>query len=360
MLKRTRIIFAAAVASVVALTGCTATPEPGETSTVKRDVSIMILQGAWQTSTAPLIVAEELGYFADEGLKVNWSSSTNAATVAAQVEQNAVDFALVAPEPRVLGASTGLTSQYFALLYRNSIFGVAVPENSPIKDPGDLAGRTIGVQSLASSGVAIAVAQAEAAGLAREDLQFVAIGAGAQALAALEAGQVDAVSLYDTAYQMFADNDFPVRQLDRSAIENLTSGGFLALPGNLETKPELFVGATRAIMKGYLFASLNPEATLEIFWKRFPELKPSGLSDAAAIKQEAAILNVRMETSITPAEGEAWGSFRPGAMEDFLEYMKSSGQLTGDLDVDTLFTDELIDQINDFDSDEVRGEAESY
>ena len=347
---------------LIGLTACSPSAE-GESGpeNATEKLSILTTQAAWSISYSPLIAAEEMGYFAEEGIEVEWLNDSSAANVATQVQQGNVDIGIVSPEPVIIGHETGdFDAVYYASMFRESIFGVAVPEDSDIQSAADLEGKRIGVTSLGASGVPIAEAVAEAAGVDPASLQFIAIGVGGQAMAALQGNEVDALSLFDTQYQTFENNGVPLRELDRGEILNLTAGGLVALPENIEAKTDLYVGAARAVAKGVLFTSLNPEATVKIFWERYPETKPAGVSDADAMQQDLSVLNKRMNSYDLNGPDERWGEFPEGSIQALIDFMLNAGLIEQPVDADAVYTDAYVDMIDGFDRAQVEEDAQNY
>src|SRR5690625_442957 len=330
---------------------------PRETQKIR----IMTTQAAWTISYSPLIAADQMGFFADEGIEVEWLNDSSAANVATQVQQGNVEIGIVSPEPVLIGHETGdFDALYYSSMFRKSIFGVAVPEDSDIQTAADLEGARIGVTSLGASGVPIAEAVARDAGVDPSTLEFLAIGTGAQAMAALEGGEVDALSLFDTQYQTFENNGVPLRELDLGEIVNLTSGGLLALPENIEADPDLYIGAARAVAKGVLFTAENPEATVRIFWEEHPEAQSTELSEEEALEQELSILNKRMTKYDLDSPDEQWGSFPEGSIQALIDFMAAAGTIEGTVTPEEVFTDQYIDQIDDFDREAVAQAARDY
>jgi NitT/TauT family transport system substrate-binding protein len=101
-----------------------------------------------------------------------------------------------------------------------------------------------------------------------------------------------------------------------------------------------------------LFALTNPEATVRIHWKMFPNSKPTGLSDEEAMRQALHVLKTRL-SFVDLEPGAKWGQLPPAAAADFVAFMRATGALTSDLDPTTLYTNQFVDEINKFDADAV-------
>lgn len=333
----------------------------GDAPRETQKIRIMTTQAAWTISYSPLIAADQMGFFADEGIEVEWLNDSSAANVATQVQQGNVEIGIVSPEPVLIGHETGdFDALYYSSMFRKSIFGVAVPEDSDIQTAADLEGKRIGVTSLGASGVPIAEAVARDAGVDPATLEFLAIGTGAQAMAALEGGEVDALSLFDTQYQTFENNGVALRELDLGEIVNLTSGGLLALPENIEADPELYVGAARAVAKGVLFTAENPEATVRLFWEQYPESRAADMSEEEALEDQLSILNKRLTKYNLDSPDEQWGSFPEGSIQALIDFMAAAGTIEGTVTPEDIHTTEYIDQIDDFDREEVAQAARDF
>lgn len=341
----------AAVAMAATLTACgssdNSTGEGGDGQSAT-PVTFAVTQAAWSASYAPLAAADELGYFADEGIKIEWVNFPGGATTATQLQQGAADVAIGSPEPVVIGHENGdFTVQYYAMFFRNSHFGMATFEGSSVKDARDLEGARVGVVSLSSNGVYVAKAVAEEAGVDPESLQFIEIGAGPQAIAAVTGGNVDALSTYDSQYQTMENAGIEIELIESETISELNAGGLMALPERLESEPELFAGIARAVFRGVEFCENDPEECIRKLWEFDPSTKSAELSEEDALANDVSILERRLQGSYALRDGETqWGSHAEGTWQAFVDYMLNSGQLNGTVDPESLYNDQLIDAIN--------------
>src|SRR6516165_89643 len=148
----------------------------------------------------------------------------------------------------------------FYTAYRNYIFGIRVPVDSPIKTVADLKGKKVGVNSMGSNGVVVTRAMAANAGLdPQKDVHIVVAGEGAQAAAQIKNGQVDAYSAFDTAYVLVENAGVPLRDLPNPDAARFPSAGIYALEESIAKKREQLVALGKAYAKGQIFAMANPE-----------------------------------------------------------------------------------------------------
>src|SRR5690606_9736013 len=151
----------------------------------------------------PFYIADHLGYFAEEGLDVEFQSAGGSSGAIQQVLAGNADAALPAPSAFLNAVAQGHDLKWaFSYQYAN-IFTLAATAKSGIKTIADLKGKKIGVSDLSGGEVPLVRAVLSGAGLnAGVDVQIVPVGDGsALTVEALQSGQVDAYSsnLFDIA-----------------------------------------------------------------------------------------------------------------------------------------------------------------
>src|SRR5262249_17925258 len=150
--------------------------------------------------------------------------------------------------PLAIAQKQGVKGKIFYTAYQGNIYGIAVPEDSPVHKIVDLKGKTVGVISMGSAGVPVAKALAAAAGMNPDrDINIVVAGEGAQTAAMVRQKQVDALSQYDTQYALVENAGVKLRLLDTKEIDRYPSNGFLALDETLKTRRQEAV----ALARGY-------------------------------------------------------------------------------------------------------------
>lgn len=355
----------ALVAAVaLALTGCAApAPEPDDSGDGAPNigrVTLALTSPTWSAGYAPFAVAESLGYFEEEGVDINFILTSGGSDAATQVAQGAADIGTISTEPIMVGEATdkGLDIVSFYDLYRQSIFSVRAPEGSGITDIADLEGKKVGVPSLAAVGVNILVANLQLAGLTRDDVTLIEIGAGGQAVAAVQNGGVDAVASDDVMFALLDNAGTPMVDLTSGDTSSLMSNGLAATRTSVSERPEMLQAVGRAIAKATLFTVTNPEAAIEILWASYPETKAQDVSDDEAMTQALAVLNARIK-ALQLEDGARWGEFPEGAYQASVDFAVSTGLIPQEIDADTLYTNEFVDFFNDFDAAAVEEQATS-
>jgi len=186
-------ILALAVASHVSAQG---TPE-------KPDVHIAV-GGKAALYYLPLTITEQLGYFKDEGLNVKISDFKGGSAALRAVVGGSADVVSGAYEHTINMAARGQKFQAFVLQGRapQISIGVSTTKVPNYKSPRDLKGLKIGVSAPGSSTNMFANYVLEKGGLGPKDVSFVGVGTGSAAIAAIQNGQVDAISNVDPVMTM--------------------------------------------------------------------------------------------------------------------------------------------------------------
>ena len=209
-------------------------------------------------AAAPFAIAAKLGWLKQEGIDVELVPMPGSTDCVKNVAVKEVDFSLPSVEPLAVGRPQGIKAQIFYTAYQGNIYGIAVPQDSPVKEFADLRGKRVGVISMGSGGVLVARELARFNGLNPDsDIDIVVAGEGAQTAAMVRGGQVDALSQFDTQYAMVENAGVKLRLLDTRAIDRFPSNGFLALEDTLRTRRKEAVALARSYAKGTVFAIAN-------------------------------------------------------------------------------------------------------
>src|SRR2546423_12410318 len=145
------------------------------------------------SAAAPYAIATKMGWFAKDGIKVELVPMPGSTDCVKAVATKDVQYGLPSIEPLAIIRPQGVKVKNYYTAYQANIYGIAVPEDSPIKIFADLKGKTIGVTSMASAGVIVARALAANNGFNPDkDITIVVAGEAAQKAALLPGKQGDA------------------------------------------------------------------------------------------------------------------------------------------------------------------------
>jgi len=164
----------------------------------KKDVHIAV-GGKASLYYLPLTIAEQLGYFKDEGLAVNISDFAGGSQALRAVVGGSADVVSGAYEHTLNMQPKGQYLQCFVQQGRapQIAIGISRSKAQSYKTPKDLKGLKIGVSSPGSSTHMILNHLISTDGLKPSDVSIIGVGLGAGAVTALKSGQIDAVSNTD-------------------------------------------------------------------------------------------------------------------------------------------------------------------
>jgi len=151
----------------------------------------------------PLTIAEQLGYFKDEGLNVEIVDFAGGSAALRAVVGGSADVVSGAYEHTI---NLQANKQYFtAFVLQGRAPQISVGVSSKVanyRSPADLKGLKIGVSAPGSSTNMVANFVLSKAKLKPSDVAFVGVGTGNAAIAAVRSGQIDAISNVDPVMTM--------------------------------------------------------------------------------------------------------------------------------------------------------------
>jgi NitT/TauT family transport system substrate-binding protein len=306
----------------------------------------------WCTSVitngvAPFAIATRLGWFKELGIEVEIVNFAGSSDHVRNVATGEVLVAVPTVEPVAILSATGVRTQVFYTAFRRNIFGIAVPENSPIKDYKDLKGAKIGVTSMASTGVVIARSVAASAGLNPErDISIVVSGHPAQSVILLKRNEIQAVSQWDTQYTLMAMAGVPMRTIPDPLIESFPANSFVALPATIKNRRDALVNLARGYTMGAIFAIRDPRKATEIFLSVYPQIVPTGMTLEQAIERTSKLLATVTTKWTLNDETPNWGESNVANYQKYIDWLLEAKLLKQGVDAKEIVTNELIADIN--------------
>ena len=307
-------------------------------------------------------VATKMGWYAKEGIKVELVPMAGSSDCVKAVATKDVMFSVPSIEPLAVIRTQGVKMKNYYTAYQGYIYGFAVPVDSPIKTTADLRGKKIGLTSMASAGLIVARALVQADNMNPDkDVSIVVAGEGAQTAALVRSKQVDALSQFDTQYAMVENAGVKLRLLENPEISKFPSNGFVALEETLATKRKEAVAVAKGYAMGSVFAIANPEAAVRIFWEIYPTSKAVGKDEETALKDDINVLSARIRNWQLQAGGASkWGESVPANYQAYVGWLVKNGVLKETAKADDLITNDLIAEINDFDTSAIQKQAKEW
>jgi NitT/TauT family transport system substrate-binding protein len=297
----------------------------------------------------PMYVADQAGFFKREGVAVDLRYSSGGSLATQLVANGNADLAHIVWQPAIQAAARGAKGKFFYQTFTRSSFFVAAPAGGPIKALSDLAGKNIGVVNVASPGIFTTKSSARAAGIDPKTLQFLPVGVGAQALAALSSGRVDALCLWDAEYANYEAIGQKLTYLPHPKLGQVGNGGFYASDKALADKAESIQAFARAVAEGTAYLLANPEDALEMYWKAVPAARPQG-SDAQATAQGLVALKFVAHTfDVEHRPDKLFGAINPRNVQAFIDALHEEGEIPQAIPAAEIIDTRFVEAANRFD-----------
>jgi len=294
------------------------------------------LQADWVYGgpNAGLVVAKEKGFFADAGLDVTINQGKGSGSTAQIVASKAVQFGFA--DGFVVGnsVSKGMKLKMVAGVYRRNPCAALVLEESGIKSPKDLEGKTVGIAT-GSAQFQQWPAFMKGAGLDASKVRVINVD-GAGAGPALISGQVAAIAGFAQGY--IPSIEIRGKKKVRAfwyADEGVTamSNGII-VHQDLLAEPDLIRGMVRATVKGFIYGRANAEEMTQIV-KKYQET-----TDPAITLREAQL---SWSTWVTPTTAnKPLGWMAPEDWTATVAVLKAYGGVTTPLEAAELYTNEFV------------------
>ena len=277
---------------------------------------------------APLFVADRKGYFAREGLKVNYNWGFEYDGVKLVGAQQA-DFAIIGGDQVLQARAQGIPLIYVANWYNAFPIVVFSLAEKNIKTPQDLIGKKVGLPGF--FGASYTAWRALLYTQKIDDTKLDAQNIGFTQAQAVTQGAVDAAVGY-------ANNEPVQLALAGKTVNVIRTWEYARLIGNgvavsertLAERPALVKGFVRALLQGVQDSLANPEEALKIATGAYPEF--------ASDKSATAVLNASIEL---------WKSQRPGYTDPadwkaMANFMRAANLIEKDVETTKAFTNQFI------------------
>jgi NitT/TauT family transport system substrate-binding protein len=295
----------------------------------------MTLDWIYEGPNLGFLVSHDQGYYRDAGLDVTITAGKGSGNTAQLVANKATQIGFADGYAASNGIAKGMEIKTVASVYRGNPSAIMVLDDSPIKTPKDLEGRTLAM--IAGSGqfqqwpAFVKGAALDAAKIKIVNLTPPSLGP------ALISGQVDAIGGYVQSYVPIIEirGQKKVRSFWFSDYGvNVVSNGIIAHQDLIKNDPDLLRAFVPASIKGFLYARQHPdEAAVTV--KKYSET-----IDEAIIKRE---FEVSWKTWVTPnTKGKPLGWGADADWASAIEVLTQYGGVTAPLTTSQLFTNDFV------------------
>jgi putative riboflavin transport system substrate-binding protein len=308
------------------LSGCAAPPpSASELRTIRLPMGYIP-----NVQYAPFYMAVERGYFADEGLAIDFDYSweTDGMHLVGAEE---LQFTLASGEQVLLARAQGLPVVYVMNWWNDFPVAVAAPVSSGIVEPADLAGKRVGVPVLSGASYIGYRALLSAAGLPPDVARLEVIGF--TQVEAMLARTVDAAVVYanNEPFQLEAQG-MPVNVIRVADYVPLASNGIVTNESTLQSDPELVRALVRAVVRGLKDVLADPDAAFEVCLKYV-----EGLSEADQVVQRQVL-----EATIRLWSPEPLGFSEAEAWQNMADVLLETGLMPSPVDVRQAYSNDYL------------------
>ena len=305
------------------------------------------------------VAAQELGYWEDENIDVELVPGSGSGALVEQMVAGNLDAGAPSLPAVIEGLGAGLELVNPYTISYGAVFSIWVPEDSDIQSVEDLEGKTIGHAQAGGGELAVVNAALKDAGIDPvSGVTLIPIGEGeATTLDAIESGKVDAYSSSKNDGFSLEVSGLKLREITPEKFLGFPGRGIVTTPEGLEENRDEIIAVARGVAKGTLFCENNEEACQEFLQEALPEQwagAEEGKPSQGSLQYAEAV-----RTSTVP-EDEQFGRHYADEYEAFKDTVASTSEEFQDFDVEDFIKDDLLEEINDFDRDEIIAEAEGY
>ena len=324
-------LTAAAAESTAAAGTPTTAPQGGPVQTVALGLGYIP-----NVQFAPFYVASSKGYYAAEGLAVDFSYGGNVNDLLLQTATGQLPFVMAAGDEVLLARSQGIPIKMTSLVFQQVPVAVFSKASAGIATPADLRGKTIGLPGRFGATYIALLGLLYSQNLTENDVTLNEIG-----FTQFEAVQADrvpaAVGYANNEPLRLADSGAEVNTIKVSDHINLVSNGIVTSESYMQQNPEVVRRFIRATMRGLQDTFDNPDEAFQLSLQFIPELA----ADQQPFQRQVLDATIPYWK---PADGDATraGTIDPQAWQTTYTFLRESGILTGETDPAQAYTTEFL------------------
>ncbi len=322
---------------LIVAAGCAPSTPPASTSTAlpatKTAGRQVILSMGYipNVQFAPFYVAVEKGYFADEGISLQFDYGMET-DLLKLVGTGGRQFVVGSGDQVLLARAQGLPVVYVMNWYRR--FPIAVVALGDwLKKPADLEGRTVGIPGLFGASYVGWKALVYASGLDEKKVKLETVGF--TQVPSLTEGKVDAAVVYAANEPLQLERaGYTPHVLYVSDYVDLVANGLITNEETIAKDPDLVRGMVRASLRGLADTLSDPEEAFEMVLRHVPEAGGDNREAQLAVLKKS--LDFWRSDQVGVSTAESWAASE--------KFMRESGLLAEPVDVGKAYTNRFVGQ----------------
>lgn len=362
--------IASAIIAGALLAGCAAdgtASDDGDVATdaVETENVRFTLSGSLVLATYPFISnAEAMGFFESNGVQVDVMTGQGSSQVLSLLTAGQTDMVFANPETLAQIVASGQNEDLisvYAVQYGQYRF--MVPAGSEVTEISDLSGKRLGMFG-PTSGIDYLNARFQDEGMDSSDVEIVSTGLGAQAMTAVQQGEVDALLYWQDAVNQFEYDGLEMVELPRAEWEEieLYSSTIITTRTFAEANPNTMVAVLRSFAQGQFTAILDPAKSVEAWGTLYPEQAATSDPEASFIRNVALLEahNRDLPVDTAAVHDHVWGLQDESAWHTIVDNLERTGVLNGAVDPAVLISNEYTERANDFDRAAASAQVEAW
>lgn len=276
--EKSLLIILGLIIMTIVIAGCM--NKSDSTSKQLKHVTLMMNWYPMEEYAAPL-VAQDKGFFAEEGLDVELRPGEGSTVSAKVVAAGDADFGLCAASTVLMSKVKEMPIKVLAVLHQETPTAAIYHKSSGITSPKDFEGKTI-ASDVKTTKHQQFIIFCRKYGIDPEKIKFVPVSGNE--LPMLLSEKVDVALRYGHQVpsmlkeEGFSPEDFEIMYLKDYGI-HFYNNAIIARDDTLKNDPDTAKKFTKALLKGWEYTIDHPEEAIDILVKHYPELNKSSNLD---------------------------------------------------------------------------------
>jgi ABC-type nitrate/sulfonate/bicarbonate transport system substrate-binding protein len=286
------------------------------------------------TNHTGLFVAEEMGWFAEEDIDVNFIQPGTNMSVEQVVGAGRADLGISFQEWVTPARVQGVPVVSLAAVIQHNTSGFAVLEEKNVETPADLSGLEYGGWGMDIE-KAIIESLVEGSGGNFSEVEFINIGSG-DLLSMLDSNKFDFTWIFyasDGIQAEMRDIDLNIFMLAdyQEYVPDYYTPVIISSDEMIAEKPGLLNRFMKVVKRGYEYAAENPEESAKILHKKAPENSLEFLTKSQQWLSPRYI-----------ADAPYWGQQKLKVWEEFGEWMYENNLISEKFEAEKAFTNQFL------------------